>query len=670
MFGKKSVRLLILSFVILTLTSLLCLSSCGGEDSTTDTPTTALPENMEAMNYETVYKSKLDGLMPFKVESSDPWVAGANIMSKRNGISVVAYHSGEADLTVYDCFGFAAKLHVTVADDYSIKYNVVSTQMADFYEVQTDGGVSVNANVDVTEKVQAIIDAANPGDTVYFYPGKYKIKELILREGITIKLATTMTDATKGYTDELASQFNSGSDIAVLDGTLVMNNDRRQPGAEGGDNISVIGGALLSRAFVFACADNVRFENLIVKDITESHAYQLTGCTNVTLDNVLFAGYTYKSAFPKEVLQIEHSHPGATGSAESAPLTFKNGEFYRNENIVLDGCYFGKSDKMDPPVIAIGHHGYSGYATITGFVVKNSVFDGCKHSAIRYTNIVDVEITGNRFISSAKYPTVNATGANRPAFIVLWDAGSSLNTFKSVSTGQTVSVPIYQSGSHNINISNNVFDIEGGSDKRILEAATANSRIGAKYAQNIYVAEKFDSRPTKFSGYLDSASVIGNLTFANNTINITGQPTYSNQFFTASNTVGIKIENNTLNLADGVTLSTSSDGNVGFNIRGHKTGAEALSRYIEMVASSSYVSVRDSAGSELFKIKSSAAALLTLASDGNGSITTHCEGGNVIVTVTPNEGYEFDGWYNGDAKQSGDMSISAASTVTAKFRSK
>ena len=95
--------------VILSLLALLCTSlfavSCG-DDATEEPVTTQLPENMEAMNYETVYKTKLDGLVPYSVKSSDPWVAGANIIPKRNGVSIIAYHAGETEFTVSDCFGF------------------------------------------------------------------------------------------------------------------------------------------------------------------------------------------------------------------------------------------------------------------------------------------------------------------------------------------------------------------------------------------------------------------------------------------------------------------------------------------------------------------------------------------------------------------------------------
>ena len=238
-----------------------------------------------------------------------------------------------------------------------------------------------------------------------------------------------------------------------------------------------------------------------------------------------------------------------------------------------------------------------------------------------------------------------------------------MTTYKSVVTGATVTVPTYQSGCHNMIIENNTFDIEEGSDKRLFNATMESTKIGAKYASNIMIADAFDARPTRFSGYVDYFNTLGNVTFAKNTINISGQPNYTNQFFTSMNTVNLKIEDNTFNLAEGVSFSASSDGIEGAFIRSNATAESAYSRYIEMQRSNSFVSVCDAEGNELFKVRANATATLTLASDGNGSITTRCEGGNVIVTVTPNEGYEFDGW-----SESGDLNISAATTVTATFK--
>ena len=202
MFAKSALLALLVSIALLG-----ALVSCsGGDDTTAQGTDTKLPESTDAINYETVIAKKMAGIRPFSVRSSDPRIATANIPANRNSIAIVAYNPGTADLTVSDCFGFEAVLRVTVADDGkgTVTYELVSHQMDDFFEVQTDGGVSVNNNVDVTAKVQEIIDAAAPGDTVYFYPGRYRISTLVMREGVNLRLATTMTDATAGYTEEIA----------------------------------------------------------------------------------------------------------------------------------------------------------------------------------------------------------------------------------------------------------------------------------------------------------------------------------------------------------------------------------------------------------------------------------------------------------------------------------
>ena len=135
-------------------------------------------------------------------------------------------------------------------------------------------------------------------------------------------------------------------------------------------------------------------------------------------------------------------------------------------------------------------------------------------------------------------------------------------------------------------------------------------------------------------------------------------------------TVGLKVDGNTVNLADGVSFTSANDGMNGFSINFNASGAEASYRYIEMAKLSYYVSLRNSEGEELSRVSANGKILLTLASDGNGSVTTSCDGGNVIVTVAPNEGYVFDGWYSGDAKITNDLVISANTVLTAKFAAK
>ena len=668
----KRALLIIIAICAIVSVAMLSTSCNGGDDETTTTPVTELPEHMDAVNYESVTSKKMGGLRPFSVVSDDPWVASANVPHNHNSIAIVAYHSGTATLTVSDCFGFEAKVRVTVADDdmHTITYEVLSHQMDDFYEVQTDGGVAADGVTDVTEKLQGIIDAAAPGDTIYFYPGNYKITWLVMRDDVHLNLATTMTDATLGYNAEIKSDYESGYNIAILSSGHIMNNERGERGAEGASNFSITGGAF-SGYFIFTCADNVQISNVIVKDLTDAHSFQITGCTNVTIKNCMFAGYTFKTAFPREVIQIEQSHPGATGDASNAPLTFQAGEFHVNENIAIEGCYFGKSDNMDPPVIAIGHHGYVGMPTVTGFTIKGNVFDGCKHSAIRYTNIINTEITDNKFVAYSEYKTIQADGATRPAFIIIYDAGANMTTYKSSVTGSTVTIPTYQSGTHNLLISRNTFDIEAGSDKRVFDAIMSNTQLGAAYVSGIYTAESFDSLPRAFSGYVDRSNTLSNMTFSDNVINIAGQPTYQNMFFNSQYTHDVKVENNTVNLEGGASFSTATDGMEGFSIKTNVTGEAALRRVITLgKTTKSRVVLCGAEGEELFGITGSAPAQLTVTSDGNGRVSTHCDGGNVYVSVEASEGYAFVGWKNGSSDVKGDLSIGSTTTITAVFAAK
>ena len=84
-----------------------------------------------------------------------------------------------------------------------------------------------------------------------------------------------------------------------------------------------------------------------------------------------------------------------------------------------------------------------------------------------------------------------------------------------------------------------------------------------------------------------------------------------------------------------------------------------------------YVAFLDDNGEELFRAAAATSVLLMLESDGNGSIATWCEDGNVFVAVTANEGYEFVGWQKGGAAVSGGgVTVTTTTTLTAVFAAK
>ena len=235
--------------------------------------------------------------------------------------------------------------------------------------------------VDVTKNLQAAIDHAynQGGGTVYLYPGIYKVDFLHIRDNVTLEMYSGFTDATEGFTDELAEAVRKGT-VTVLQGTRIMNNKLNAYGRTGSSNFTIRGGVLDNNGstrpiLLFGHAKNVVVENVIIKDIKNDHMIQVTGCENVEIKNCIFAGFEWGGTFTREVIQVEPSTPGAHGTAATAPQKFDEGEYICPKDVTIDGCYFGPSDENPGPHIAIGHHSSVQDANCENFKITNTVFD-------------------------------------------------------------------------------------------------------------------------------------------------------------------------------------------------------------------------------------------------------------------------------------------------------
>ena len=615
-------------------TDLPASSDQGG--TTTDTTP---PPSTKYFVQETIAYGKL-GLKGEKAESSNPDVADCK--AQTGAVTIYAYSTGTATITVTDYFGFTAKIEVT-ADASAKKMTCTPKDLPDFIEVCMDFGAKGNGSTDDTQAFQKALDSAKPGQTVYVYPGRYPVSLLTMPEGVTLKMYTTMTNAKTGYTKEFAKDFVNKR-IAILVGTRVLNVKNNTPGRNGSSNFKIIGGAIDSNlkarsAFIFGNAKNITIENVLFKDIQNEHMIQLTGCVNATVKNCMFAGFLCGSAFTREIIQVEPSTPGATGSAATAPITFGEGEYFLPENITITDCYFGKSDKAGAPLMAIGHHSQVGGANVTNFKITNNVFDECIYAAIRYNNLVDVEITGNTFRSTSAYKNnqTKYSEAVEPAFIQFYHHNG--RTSYTNQNGSTVirAAAEEQAGLHNIRIENNTFEIAQGSDKKVMRYINVGMKPGAVYLsgsrQDSYLGNTYS-----LNGYRPVTNYASDISFSNNTVRFTGKPTYSDWYLNLAPIYGLTFTGNQIETASGVSFTQGNNGQV------INTVSDTAQRTLTISAKNSARSITVKCGAKQHTFTATATLTLSLELSAGGSVgsVTADQAGNLTVNLTPDSGYQFD----------------------------
>lgn len=611
------------------------------------------------------------GLRAHTASSNAPAIVEAT--ADTNGrLRLTAYLDGQATISVADCFGHKTTVDVSVAGE-TVTITPHKTEDV-FIEASMQFGAKGDGTTDATAAIQAALDSAKPGETVYLYPGIYVVDLLCMPEGVTLEMYTTMTDATVGFTDELARQVKRG-EITVLSGARIMNNKHQTRGAEGSSNFTVRGGVLdmcgtTKGAIIFACADGALLENVILKDVKNNHAIQYTGCTNSAIRNCMFAGYVWGGTFTREVVQIETSAPGATGTADTAPLQFAEGEFNYSENIEISHCYFGKSDELGVPLMAIGHHSQAGGATVTGFKITDNVFDGMLYAAIRYNGIVETEISGNTFTAYKKYANVKDESATTPAFIVLYTTNATTR-YTSIVTGQKVThaAEYEQAGIHGMTISGNTFNIPEGSDKQVVYiSGNSNNLPGLRPVSGVTRQDAFNTKSYSYSGYTVVSNYMERIRFTDNVINVEGQPDYKDYLMLFQHIYGLEISGNKLNLAPGVSFTRSTDGIPGLFTR-RCTAGFGPEQYTLVAETGRKIILADALGGEVAQLVPRAALNVIVNIEGRGALRfeTRRDGTAIAIPVAA-EGYVADGWYAaGSSIAGGELKLTSGASLTFRF---
>ena len=296
----------------------------------------------------------------------------------------------------------------------------------------TEAGADATGATDATDAIQRCLDAVARagGGTVYLPPGLYRLGgSLSIGAKTRLVLAGGARDARKGYTDAVFEATRDPSVSAIV---------RMMPGrtarhifmynlvppaycTNGVGDITVSGGVFDCEGkmlvLAFACGRNIRLENMIVKDIPNNHAFQIDGCTDVTVTNCLFAGYKMGKCLTRETIQIEQTSPGAiVGNPKkwASPIICNPEDAFFNRNVAVVGCWFGASENFGPQLVPVGHHGR--VPACAGFTFAGNVVVDPLYAALHLPDFSDVTISGNTFIATNKVPHL----ANDEAIISIY----------------------------------------------------------------------------------------------------------------------------------------------------------------------------------------------------------------------------------------------------------
>ncbi len=581
-------------------------------------------------------------------------------LSEDGTVSLTSKSPGDAVYRVENNYSEAALLSVTVDEYLRITVDTEAFTAPKNSANVKDFGAKGNGIADDTPAIQKAIDSLKNGGTVYIPKGVYMINYLVFRENIHIRLAGNLPDATVGYTDEIADYVKNG-DVAILrrngkNNHMFYNLNRGGYCTEGVSNIALSGGVLdcvtTGMAFVWACADGVLFENSIVKDISNNHAIQIDGCSNVVIRNIMFAGYTHGDALTRETIQIEPTTPGAISSDHAnSPVKCHNGNFFYNKNISITGCYFGKSDVSGPHQTPLGHHSSADEATCDGLVFSGNVLDNPYMYGVHLTNYVNVSIENNLFISTER-------GERFAADVALINLYSRVNAVTYTDQNGikiTSSHKNEQIGNNNIVIKNNRFVLGGNTDLRVLYITGSGLQPGATTVSSIKRVDIWGGTPYSYKGYVRSTNVIENIDFSGNTVELKGKTSYDNYLFRADNVYRFNFEDNIF-----PTEGYRAENACYFY---NTTKPEEFTRTIAVTPSSGKIIFVTEDGEVAYKIKAN--GTLTLNSAGGHRIDVTVQKGIVRITLDDLTG--FEGWYDGDKAVDLTAGFTGNITLTAKF---
>ena len=648
------------------------------EDTTPEsTPETEekIPSIVEPHEKKTVDAKSL-GMKVYTVKTEKYYVADATT-DKNGNLNITSYNPGTTVLSIMNSYGEEMEVTVKVDDNFAITTEYEKFEMPRYYAVATDFGVSTDKENNA-EYFQNAIDSLVYGGTLYVPAGTYKTKTISLKDNITIRLEGRLEKYNTVYSSKITNSMNKGTELAVIEaagGDVFINTENRGWGRDGADNITVTGGVINMnghcRAFVLACCENFTLENIVMKDCPNDHAIQLTGCINSDIRNVMFAGYNLRTGYTGgEMIQIEMSHPGALGAVSNTPIQFETNEGFYTEDVLVENCYFGASDRFDAPTYALGHHGQQQGPSAKNIKILGCTFDNPRICAIRGYGWSDVEIANCKFTSNKDNSPVPKE--NRFMLEINYASGDVW-----LSTGVYLCTSADRMGAHNYNIHDNTFVIGKNSKMsgiiKILNPGVTG--YDARAYANARIAEFYTKNPISFTGYKMMTNNTSDMRFNDNNVTVANE-NYK-YIFEFNAVYGLEMNNNKIASTNSAhkAAKIGNSSVLGARFMNCVSAADKASKCVVTMSSGNknvpIVLLGGEKNIELFLSSSGAVFTrkLTVVTSEGGIIERWCDDDGVMyIEAVADEGYVFDGFFVDNKKiDVATYKFTADTTITARF---
>ncbi|MCQ2353740.1 MAG: hypothetical protein MJ102_01400 [Clostridia bacterium] len=602
------------------------------------------------------------------------------INAKKTGTDRITFFNNYGETAVADVTVTTGKIDcvVTPFTAHGISFNVL------------DCGAKANNSFDCTKAIQNCIDKASEagGGTVYLPAGIYRISTLSMKPNVSLRLEGFLPDATVGYNQDTKSYVNGGK-IAILRSTgssvnsfFFLNVVPKSYCTNGTSHFLISGGMIdcsgKMKTAGFACGEDITFENCIIKDNPNNHAFQIEGCSDVIIRNVMFAGYNYPSTngvLTRETIQLEPTTSGAIGSNTATnPIQCTEGDYHHTRNVSVIGCYFGPSDNYGSHLTAVGHHSAGGALSCDGFVFSGNVVDNPLYCGLHLLNTLNVTISGNTFISTRK--ATSASLGDDSALLSVYGKNSSCSYTDASGKKIVYCYANEMPGSHHYNIENNTFTLGGGTFLRAVYIAGIKTEYNLsalyKSSSSEYRVTEFGGEAKAMNGYIVQTNTAYDIRLTGNKFNIKSAITQTDCFAYFNNVRGLTLKDNTASIAGSANFSRKYDGMTGFFAGSVSVGDEMFKRSI-FFSSTAKTKVTAVCGDEEIVLPNPPSNItVNFKTKGNGALELENDArGNLTLTITPDEGYAFSGWVTNDGTPI-DISkqLTAGMTIYAEFTAK